>query len=382
VFKSLILSLNIYISPVLLIISFMKRSNKIIIGIIVVFCICLGLAFRFTDSSPIKIGVILPLSGELSSIGENAKNGALLAYSNLSTSTRQKVSLIFEDDKFDAKNTVSAFNKLAVVDKVSAIVCLTSTPCAAVAPLADQLKIPLIAVASAPVQIGHDFVVRLELSPLEEGKSLAQYVEHKSYTKIAAVVAIQDGAKTAYASFAENDYVKNHTVIHTSVSPAAKDLRSDIAKVLTTSPDVIVVGLLPGSAGIFAKQLRQLGYRGDLVGFNTIEGEETLTAAQGAIEGIVYTQATDPTAGFTDLYLKAYGTNPGPGSAHVHDATKMLAGIIESGGTDSPGIIKNLKSIKNFSGAFGMYSSVPGGEFGIPVIFKTVKEWQFVRLEK
>jgi branched-chain amino acid transport system substrate-binding protein len=358
----------------------MKIKRNLIVGIIIILGLYLGFTFHTVNPKPLKIGVILPLSGELSSIGENAKNGALLAYNDLSTSTREQVSLIFEDDKFESKSTVSAFNKLVSVDKVSAIICLTSTPCSAVAPLADTTKIPLIAVASAPVQVAHDYVVRLELSPTQEGIALAQYIRSKAYKNMASIIAIQDGTQTAYNSLVNDGYIKNHLALSAQIGPAAKDFRSEITKILASKPDTIIIGLLPGSAGIFAKQVRQLGYDGDLLGFNFIEGEETLTAALGAAENIVYTQATDSTANFIDLYFKTYGVNPGPGSAHLHDAIKLLAEILEKGDIRSDIIIKDLKSAHDFSGAFGIYSSVPGGEFSIPVILKTVKGGKFVKL--
>ncbi len=347
------------------------KNIKRIIGVILFLIIISVVFFKPTDSGLVKIGIILPLSGEVSSLGENAKNGALLAFGELSTSTRQKVGLIFEDDKFEPKNTIASFNKLVNLDHVSVVVCFTSTPCSAVAPLADQYKIPLIAVASAPVQIGRDHVVRLELSTQEEGRVLADYLESRSYQNIASVLAVQEGVKSAYNSLVSDSYVKNRLGLSESISPETLDFKSSLVKIISTKPDVILVGLLPGPAGVFAKQARQLGYKGDLVGFNFIEGEETLSAAQGAINGIVYTQASDSSPAFGELYKNYFGINPGPGSAHLYDAVKILS---------SGHSIEYLKSIKDFSGALGIYSSLPGGEFSIPVILKTVKNNSFVSL--
>lgn len=334
------------------------------------------------NNTPVKLGIILPLSGEISSLGENAKNGAMLAYNELPTDTQKNIKLIFEDDKFDVKNTVSAFNKLVSIDKVSAIVCFTSTPCAAVASLADEQKIPLIAVASAPVQENRQYVVRLELSTTLEGETLAQYISSKKYLTIASVVAVQDGVQSAYASLINDPYVSSHLGVSESVRPDLKDFRSVIAKILVGKPDVIVIGLLPGPAGIFAKQARELGYKSDFVGFNFIEGDETLQAAQGAIDGIVYTQATEPTSSFIDKYQRTYSKSPGPGSAHLYDAVKILSNGVKNNINGSEAVITYLKSIKDFSGALGKYSSIPDGEFNIPVVLKTVKDNKFVKLEQ
>ena len=75
--------------------------KKIIIGIAVIILIVVGVSYFGKNSSqpsvkePIKIGVIAPLSGEVASLGENAKNGATLAYDELSENVMQKIQLIF-----------------------------------------------------------------------------------------------------------------------------------------------------------------------------------------------------------------------------------------------------------------------------------------------
>ena len=140
--------------------------KKIIVGIVAVILIVVGISYFCKNSNqpasskePIKIGVIAPLSGEVASLGENAKNGATLAYDELSENVRQKIQLIFEDDGFQPKNTVSAFNKLVDIDGADVIICFASGPCSSISPLADKKQIPLIAVASASVQKDREFLI-------------------------------------------------------------------------------------------------------------------------------------------------------------------------------------------------------------------------------
>ena len=333
-------------------------------------------------SETIKIGIILPLSGDVASLGENAHNGGALALNEMSSAIKDRLELIFEDDKFDAKNTVSAFNKLVDVDKVGIVIFFASTPCGAVAPLADQKEIPLIAVASAPVQKNRIHVVRLELSTTEEGRVMAQYIRTKNYQRIGSIVAVQDGIQSAYSSLIADNVVVAKEVVKESINPIERDFRSSLSKILYAHPDVMIVGLLPGSAGVFAKQARELGYKGDFVGFNFIEGDETLQAAGGAIDGIVYTQASDPAQNFIDKYQTAYGKSFGPGSAHLYDAVKIIATAVERGSVNDTDLMAYLKSVKDFSGALGIYSSIGNGEFSIPVILKTVKNGQFIKYEE
>ena len=65
-----------------------------------------------------KVGSILPLSGDLASLGQEMKRGMLLAIDDFSESKRP-IELIFEDDyRLDAGALVHATQKLLNVDRV------------------------------------------------------------------------------------------------------------------------------------------------------------------------------------------------------------------------------------------------------------------------
>jgi ABC-type branched-subunit amino acid transport system substrate-binding protein len=321
------------------------------------------------------------LSGEVASLGENAKNGAMLAYDNLEQGDRAGIQLLMEDDAFDPTKSVSAFNKLVSVDKVNLVICFTSSPCSALAPLADELDIPLIAIASAPVQKDKENVVRLEISTAEEGKKIGEFLNDKKYEKVASVVAVHDGIQAAYRSLKLTLGFSGKEVTTEQVAPDTKDFRTPIAKILAQKPQVIVVGLLPGMAGEFARQAKALGYTGDFVGFNFIEGEETLTSAQGALDGVVYTQAADPELWFASKYTEVYKKAPGPGSAHTYDAVLMVSQASGRARASTEATMKYLASVQDFEGALGAYGSIEGNEFALPLMFKTIKDNQFVKYE-
>jgi branched-chain amino acid transport system substrate-binding protein len=335
-----------------------------------------------SNNEPIKIGIILPLSGDLASLGQGVKNGAMLGYEDLTKSQKEKIELLFEDDQFNPKNIVTAFNKLVDINRVNVVICLASTSCNAVAPLAEEARIPLIAVASDPkIQKGKEFVVRLEIAPAQEAKTISSYVKEKDYKRIASVVALQDGIQAGYSQLSRDPIYSSNEVSSEFVNPDEKDFRTVLIKVLEKNPDVIFVGLLPGQAGEFGKQAKELGYKGEFIGLNFLEGEETLTEAQGSLEGLVYTNAKDPQNWFSEEYKKEYEKSPGPGSAHIYDSVKLISNSIESGKTSNIEIAQYLSSIRNYSGALGTFSSTGSHEFTIPVELKTIRNNEFVRYE-
>ena len=304
----------------------------------------------------------------------------MLAYNQLPKKTQEKMKLYFEDDQFKPVNTTTAFNKLATVDKVNMAVCLGSTQCGSIAPIAEEKQIPLIAVASDnTIQKDKKYVFRLEIAPQEEGKRLLAYLQLKQYERIASVVEPHGGIQIGYAVLKESPYFSEREQAFESVKTGERDFRTPALKIFESKPDAVFLGLLPGNTGLFAKELKTLGFTGDFVSFNFIEGEETLTLAQGALEGAVYTQARQPEGWFETKYYDEYKTEPGIGAAHLYDAI-TISGLLGKG-TKIPSkedIAQQLNTLKDFNGALGKYRSTGTHEFSLQIILKTIKDNKFV----
>lgn len=364
----------------------MSKNLKLFWSFIALIIIACGLFFGsrqiWSKVSPnkdvYKVGVILPLSGDLASIGENSKNGALLAYQSLDKNQKEKLKLIFEDDRFDPKSTVAAFNKLTNIDRADLIICATSGPCSAIASLAEQSKIPLIAVASNPkIQANKNFVVRLEIAPSEEAKSLLNYLKDKDFNRIASIIATQDGILAGYTELKKDFNFSDKEVYSERVDPTLNDFKTSLTKILARDPDVIFVGLLPGRAGDFGRQAKELGYMGKFIGFNFLEGEETLVSAKGSLDGIIYTSAKESQNWFSQLYEITYKKSKGSGSAHLFDAINLINLALEQNKNSREEMAKYLNSINNYDGALGTFSSTNAHEFTLPVMLKTIKNNQF-----
>lgn len=359
----------------------MTKNQKIWAGVVAFIVILVGWRVyqRSKITSTFKIGAILPLTGDLASLGEAAKNATLLAYADLSAAEKDHVELLFGDDHFDPKATITIFNKLVGVDGAKAIICLTSGPCAAVAPLAEQYQIPLIAIASNPkIQKDKKFVFRLEIAPSQEAEVLSNYINSKNLNRIASIVAVHDGVQAAYGAIHSRPSFSGKEVDNEAIAPDQKDFRTVITKMLSKKPDVILVGLLPGMSGEFGRQARALGYGGDFIGFNFLEGQETLVAARGTLDGIVYTNAKNPQDWFAQKYFAAYHVAYSEGAPHAFDAVSLILKAYEAGKTTNVTLADYLGSIKSYDGALGIFDSTGGHEFTIPVGLKTIRGNSFV----
>lgn len=96
----------------------MKKSSIIVIVLIVIISIGTIFYFKIRNSdnvSTIKIGAVLPLTGDMSSYATSLKKGMDLAIEEINSNggiDNKKLLVVYEDDKGEAKNAVSAYRKL------------------------------------------------------------------------------------------------------------------------------------------------------------------------------------------------------------------------------------------------------------------------------
>ena len=130
--------------------------QKTLIGVAIVIVVAFGAWFLFINNkpspavtgNPIKIGAILSQTGFAASFGESAKNAVQLAVEDINKSggiDGRPVVVYYEDDHTDAKEAVSAFQKLTSIDHVDAIMGgLFDFAAQPLFPLADTNKIAFV----------------------------------------------------------------------------------------------------------------------------------------------------------------------------------------------------------------------------------------------
>ena len=106
----------------------MQKTTKIIIGVIIAIIIIGGIWYSVIkkpaeEEEVIKIGATLPLTGDMSNYGVDAKNAIDLAIEEINeVGINEKIIKIsYEDDQCDPKQIVTTVNKLINIDKVKII---------------------------------------------------------------------------------------------------------------------------------------------------------------------------------------------------------------------------------------------------------------------
>jgi len=144
-----------------------------------------GCGKKSADGNVIKIGVIAPLTGNYAQYGTAVKEGVELkvdAINNAGGINGKKIELVIADSKGDVQESVNAFKKMVSQDKIDIFVGeVTSGPSLAIAPLAQQAKIPMITATGTAFDItkGKDYVFRTTFTDPYQGVVVAKYAKSK-----------------------------------------------------------------------------------------------------------------------------------------------------------------------------------------------------------
>ena len=133
----------------------LNQLRIVIITILGLGLLFIGVAFSESFSSSVKIGAVLPLTGDSAAWGEQGKYGIEMAVEEINSKNGingKRLEVVYEDSQAIPKNAVSSIQKLVNVDKVPAIVGdIVSSTTLAMAPIAERSKTVLMAIsASAP----------------------------------------------------------------------------------------------------------------------------------------------------------------------------------------------------------------------------------------
>lgn len=232
----------------------------------------------------LKIGIITHLSGPAESLGRSFRSGLELAAKDIGP----EVELVFEDDEFSPANAVSAFQSLTTTGGVTVVLCSSSSPCAAVAPIAEQRKIPLIAWASdARISQNRQFVIRNYPSGMEEGRAIAQDARERGYNSAALVIS-QNAYAESWAGGVRATYPKHDLVLDEEAGAAEVELRTIALRIAKAAPASTGLCMDPGKNAVLALQLKLQNYRGHLFGCAYLSDPNEVNAARGALAGATY----------------------------------------------------------------------------------------------
>lgn len=166
------------------------RTHKAIIGVVLAASILLaGLTgCRPKEEDVLRVGVILPMTGTLSVMGQVEREAMELALDKVNAGGK-KMEVYFEDGKGSPADAVSAARKLIDVNKADVLVTSTTGASLAVEPIATQNKKNLVAFCMDPdVAKKSDHVIRYYEGIDEEAAGIIKYFNDDTSQKTVGIL--------------------------------------------------------------------------------------------------------------------------------------------------------------------------------------------------
>ncbi|MGA3403922.1 MAG: ABC transporter substrate-binding protein [Acetobacteraceae bacterium] len=335
----------------------------------------------------IKIGAIISISGPAAAMGVGYKAAFDLFPSEIAG---QKVEYIIRDDATDANTAFTIAQKMISEDHVDAFIgpSLAASD-AAVAPLANQARVPMIAMAPYEYDPTKQTYIFTDAQPLSLMVSAVFKYMQQHAVKDIGFIGFSDGwgdqvlAATKLSAQADGmQILADERYARTDTSAEAQ-----VLKLMSLHPQAIMMGNSATPAALPVVALRHRGFKGGIYGNHGIVSPAFIKVGGAAAEGViadtsplvVYDQLPDgnvikPVAtAFMAEYAKKFGAQAvNPFAGYSYDAMLLLKAAIPAAlqagkpGTDEfrAALRDALEKTHELVGLSGVYNMTPTNHNG------------------
>lgn len=366
----------------------MKKSNFVILGVIIGLAVVLAVIWRSTPSKPprtITIGAVLPMTGDAAKYGKWTQQGAQLAADEINAKgglNGSPLALKVQDSQTTPSGGVSAFLHLLTTEHPPVVLTTLTGVSRALSPIAESNRVVLFANATLPgLTDGHSFVFRNVTSLASDVPAMVDYAVKVLAKPTIAVLWRNDEFGVWGSQEFSRVYSQRAGTVANSLSyePKADDFRTHITRIAETNPKAVYL-LGYSEVGKIARQAWELGHKWQFLGITTMGDPEAIRLAGGALEGAVFTEpsfspSNDPKAlKFKRDYRARFGEDPEVWAATFYDAVNIVVAAWGSREATAENLREGILKIHDFPGVTGVTSFLPNGDVLKRVELKQIRE--------
>lgn len=371
-----------------------QRTVTFLIALAALTVLIVAIALRPGPPTDIvRIGGVLPLTGDAGTFGQNASRGAQLAVEHANSSDKAKVirfEFIAEDSRGDASQAVAAGRKLIDRNAVQLMIGdVTSAATHALIPIAARSNIPLVSpAASDPALSGiSPTFARTWPSDDFEAKIIGDYALKQRYRRIAFIYANTDYGLAMIDEMAKvigRDMVS----LDIPLERETPSFRPTIQRVQQSDCDSLFLVLYPEDAKRFLQQLAETSLKLPILATATFEDPTLLN--EPLSDRVVFASPTAPDdnsrdrSAFVREYQRRFGEKPGVLSDVGYDTAMLLiaAYVATNHDRSADSVIDYIRSLRDYSGVSGLLTFTKDGDVVKPYGLRTVKDGAFVWLSQ
>ena len=332
----------------------------------------------------IKIGTILPLTGQLAFFGEgNRKALELFQKGN------PDVKFIFEDSKGTAKDGLTAANKL-VAQNVKYIITSLSYIVNTVQPVLDQNHILDFTLNMDPRSEEKSlYCLRLYVSFYDEMDKIIELAKAKKVKSVAVLYVNVETMNNAVQNYLRKKLEALNIELYTETYDiGAKDLRPVLMKLSEKKPQIVRFLDFGDRLGIILKQVEEMKLFNSAI---LVSGVETLLSdfsnfPQGVTSRFLFTLPKlflDKDNVVVKAYKNTYGKFPSFDTMFAYDIASILVPIIrEKGYKNVDQVIKGVINMKTFTGAAARYRINNYGGLSPDIVWAEIRNGKITLISK
>jgi branched-chain amino acid transport system substrate-binding protein len=309
----------------------------------------------------VKIGLILPMTGQQASTGKQISAAVRLYQQEHGTTVAgKKVEVIVKDDGAVPDNTKRLAQELIVNDKVSVIAGFGVTPAAlAAAPLATEAKVVEVVMAAGTSIITErsPYIARTSFTLPQSSVIIADWAAKNGIKKVVSIVSDYAPGADAEKSFSERFKAAGGDVVEAIKVPLANpDFAPFLQRAADAKPDAIFVFVPSGQGGTFMKQYAERGLDKagiKLIGPGDVTDDDLLPgmgdAVIGAVTAHLYSADHDSpkNKAYVEAFKKANNFRPNFMSVGGYDGMHLIYEALKKTGgkADGDSLIAAMKGL-------------------------------------
>ena len=317
-------------------------------------------------ADPVKIGLILPMSGPFAAYGKQIEHGIRLYIAqNGDTYGGRKVEFVLKDDNPGTSGDIDKrlAQELVVKDKVDILAGFGLTPSAfAVAPVATEARKPMVVMnaATSAITTKSPYIVRTSMTLPQNTAPIASWAAKNGIKTVFTLVADYGPGHDSETQFKKTFTAAGGQVVGEVRAPVKNpDFAPFLQKIKDTKPDAVFIFLPPGAEtiafmkGFKERGLAQAGIK--LISTGDLPDEDILDAigdsALGLITSFHYSEAhkSPENQAYVAAYYKAYPKDrPNFMSVGGYDGMHLIGAVLAKtgGSTDADKFVDAAKGMK------------------------------------
>jgi branched-chain amino acid transport system substrate-binding protein len=322
------------------------------------------------EGAPIKVGVVLPLTGAQQKFGEIENNSFLMGMEEINAAggvNGRPIELLIEDDTSKIAIGRSAAEKLILQDKVIVLTGgYSSDVTFAMAAVAQYRKVPFLITTGAAdeiTELGADYVFRLNQPVSEYARALTEFLQQ--VVKPKGVVILFEKSlfgQSGSREFAEQAFELDWKILmNEGYEAGTVDFKALLIKAKSAKPDVVYMISYVKEAALLVQQSKALGFKpkvfaGAAAGFTLPEFSKLAgDAAENVYSATLWTpQVLYPGAReYYSNYMKKFGSETEYHGAEAYASVYVVADALKRAKELTPKGVRDALAKTGMMTAFG-----------------------------